>query len=121
MYRIRKFRAWDPKEERFVSMASNFDFDHSGQLYQISVNGREFIVTESTGLFDIDGKEIFEGDFVKCVKQKKSYTLMTGTYPVTFNKGALCWNNDNSFADIYRWNEVLIKGNIFENLELLKK
>ncbi|HEM3662618.1 TPA: hypothetical protein U1C76_000316 [Streptococcus suis] len=69
---IPKFRAWDIFHNKWVK---NFYITENGLIYNMEQLHRDLIgavpieqsgliVMQSTGLFDVNGKEIFEGDVV---------------------------------------------------------
>ena len=131
MNRLR-FRVWDKEEKKFVDYPVYFNLINSEIVtelwygYEIQVEeplqDSNYIVQESTGLFDKDGKEIFEGDIVSAmsegykaigvVKRRiDGYWLM---YPA--------WQNGQSWKLVVSEQgdtDVEIIGNKFEHPELL--
>lgn len=134
-------------EERGTRMTPNFRAYDSGSLsrmYQpdevMVGNGDIWIIDEdsaagewivnndihlmqSTGLFDRNGQEIFEGDIVRQVRTQPTTENKTITGGVTMLEGAWVIMNDCEHLASYLWsetdeNEVL--GNIYENQELLE-
>ena len=134
---IQRYRAWDKTHKKLglidaVMVDGLFQsvkiFDEDGDDWQESEN---FILMQSTGLFDKNGTEIFEGDiidttdyegglssvgnpFVKVERDKYGF-VVTGdfpTSPITLKE----FEAGRKFAGV----KVIIAGNIYENPELLE-
>lgn len=126
---IPKFRAWT--EEGKVMYYDVYPFKDDTLLLSYDeiafdeVPASDFILMQSTGLFDSNGKEIYEGDIVKykvdCntfteeVAYDKNYAgfgVMDADADIIFTFGAL-------FADI-DISSLEVIGNIYKNPELLE-
>ena len=118
------FKAWDTKREMFT----NFMIVDNMFKFMDKVTGawfrddeqKRFKLMQSTGLFDKNGKEIYEGDIVK------GYSV----YPETsifepFLMGEVHYTNRGTW-DSYSYilggfnEQVEIIGNIYENKELIE-
>lgn len=132
-----KFRAWDSVEKKFVEhffitdngLICNMEKPTSDFKLLIPVEKSELILMQSTGLFDKNGKEIFEGDVVKRYRRpffkakweyqietviKEKASLLLGR---EFGKNFGTIPFDSPFAE----SDLLeIIGNIYENKELLE-
>lgn len=135
--RVPKFRAWDVHEKKMFTDDQLIIWSgnvYANDNYELNVNNLkgwsidEKYLMQSTGLKDKNGKEIFEGDVVKC-------------YTVTENgdheyAGVVCfkdfafvivdekdtydplWNYKSGFVGIET--EIEIIGNIYQNPELVE-
>ncbi|WP_145433429.1 YopX family protein [Staphylococcus hominis] len=132
---INKFRAWDEKGREMCDVIS-LDWKH--EIIEIS-NGyaiwpRDFFeveIMQSTGLKDILGNDIYEGDIVKVLVEDDSPKIMSGKMyigVVAYNQGVF---DIRTFKDTYLGiipqvylSDVncafRVLGNIYENEELLE-
>jgi uncharacterized phage protein (TIGR01671 family) len=121
MNREIKFRAWD--DGRMVYM--------TGALASISrffrVIRKDSILLQFTGLKDKNGKEIYEGDVVKCVANNDFKWPANGVVEYlpssagfAINVGRQSLDNDNCYyAHFWSHIDFEVIGNIYENPELL--
>ena len=125
-----KFRAWDKRKEKF---RDDVYIDSDGNLYEFSkktgygtaisyLNDEYIDVTQYTGLVDINGKEIYEGDIVKNTTQQ---SYLGQTYEVTWNENWACYQlMDNGLTSNIPLSQDFMSyeviGNIYENPELIK-
>ena len=81
-------------------------------------NGEDVILMQSTGLFDKNGKEIFEGDVVKM--SKDVYSEPTYYEIVRHYGGAYRLDSKQHGCELWlRHTDCEVVGNIYENKELL--
>lgn len=126
------FRAWDEEHHKMLTSKRNGDthaisFDGTlcegytdGDMIQIDFN-KGFILMQSTGLADKNGKEIFEGDIVEFGCDSWTHSEV----------GSIVWDEceagfkidkDPEFPLLWgNLGDVEIIGNIYENPELLEK
>lgn len=119
---IPKFRAWDEDSQK---MNGNVEiYIAKDKTIEVRPKDDKTIVMQSTGLFDKNGNEIFEGDIVK-------YKIGWNTFieEVAYDKnfagfGVMDAYVDSIFsfgklADGIGLNSLEVIGNIYENKELL--
>lgn len=128
-----KFRAWYVLAEEMINEILMISFvrkeiigkfsDDSTSVplkFEDKRNGEDVVLMQSTGLFDINGKEVFVGDIVKCTRgclhevylEKEYGGTFIGGMPAVYLKG---------LSEGYAWTgyEEII-GNVYENPELLE-
>ena len=125
---ILKFRAWD-KKLQILGTVSNIDFDFEEvTFYTDDEEGLEICqpfedveIMQSTGLFDKNGKEIFEKDIVKYLGGEYSFigVVEISAFGI-FAKDKYDNYNFEDFADENtKKADVVVVGNIIEDKELL--
>ena len=132
---IPKFRAWD-KELQTMLDVSLIDFKKSalvGEHWKFGetnfMSFDDIKLMQSTGLFDKNGKEIFEGDIVKTTRFFGRADEIGGFYEyekeLVGNVKVLeaAWVIDTGSDAMHLWTEIEeneIAGNIYENPELVE-
>ena len=123
---IPRFRVWLPDTIQMLRVkALVFEKDRTrcicGYSFDFSLEDENATIMQSTGLFDINGKEVFVGDIVKCTRgclhevylEKEYGGTFIGGMPAIYLKG---------LREGYAWTEhEEIIGNIYENPELLEE
>ena len=146
MNRQLKFRVWSKILERFLSK-EEYCFDFDGKLIWVDITDPEkqvvqliavpeqnYIVQQSTGLTDKNGKEIYEGDIVRTTG-RGLYKILSDGQP-EYTHGIIkffcsAWKicqKDIGASDVGNYtccdgghdeDSLEVLGNIFENSELL--
>ena len=121
-----KFRAWD-KSQKYMAYQGNPDLE---TLSSFMFHFGEDIVLQSTGFFDKNENEIFEGDILS------DWNEVDGKQVQSFLQVFWCnsdgaWKLDSSFNQDKSRGDLLseelssfvyeISGNIYENPELLQR
>ncbi|EHG13809.1 hypothetical protein HMPREF9682_00799 [Streptococcus intermedius F0395] len=137
---ISKFRAWDPHEKKMVDdtelviWGGNIYQGNRQKIFERIVEGKKGLIgysiddkylMQSTGLFDKNGKEIFEGDVVQfedCYIESDFLYINKGI--VEWSQGRFTVTNRDSveMEDLLDGEllDVTIIGNIYENPELME-
>ena len=120
-----KFRAWDRKPKKmYYSETEQFDDMLGFRFKHFEDLDNSPIYMEYTGMKDINGKDIYEGDIVEFklyADGEKSRNICV----VTFENGEfyphpdVYWPSDEYYG--YEYSDFKVLGNIYENSELLKE
>ena len=121
---IPKYRAWDKETKTMNGMAEIYR--NRNQEIELRPRDENIILMQSTGIFDKNGKEIFEGDIIRynidVVDIKRHPTL--GFYTVLdgregfFGDGMSIDDFEEDAKEFSKTAEII--GNIYENPELLE-
>lgn len=126
---IPKYRAWY-KEWKEMGKVRRIRFDDDGNVTTVLFTGKdlgvnakidEFDLMQSTGLFDKNGKEIFERDIVD-YKGRKAVVKWHGSYAsFIYEFVDELQNRTTEWQPLYlSYYHFEIIGNIYENPELLE-
>ena len=129
---ITKFRAWD-KETQTMLDVSLIDFKKSvliGEHWEFGetnfINFDEIELMQSTGLFDKEGTEVFEGDII-AIEVEEIETPINAKIFQNNKIGVLMFhvfedNEDVPMVELLEDNSVAfaVIGNIYENPELCR-
>lgn len=128
---IPKFRAWDKTNKGIYLVDeiiwNNGKFDSIWNAITLYLRADEVELMQSTGLFDKNGKEIFEGDIITngtAIVDVKSHQTL-GFYTVVNGEERFFGSNtsikdfENDVEEFSSVTEII--GNIYENMELLEE
>lgn len=133
MNREIKFRGQNIKGEWHYGLLShNKDVDSDYEWFISNKAGKPFAfgaieksIGQFTGLYDKNGKEIYEGDIVKHFNHNeiiREIIFMKGSFGYWTGKEFISYASNYHFEwnDFYKSEKIEIIGNIYENPELLK-
>ncbi len=112
-----KFRAWDKETKTMNGMAEIYR--NRNQEIELHPRDENIILMQTTGLFDKNGKEIFEGDIVLVLDSPYTvfYDNERGSYRLKPHDDR--WNVDY-MSNFSHGGNFEVVGNIYENPELLE-
>jgi uncharacterized phage protein (TIGR01671 family) len=119
-----KFRVWLPDIDQMLRVkALVFEKDKTrcvcGYSFDFYLEDENATIMQSTGLFDKNGKEIFEGDIVKM--SKDVYSEPTYYEVVRHYGGAYRLESKQHGCKLWlRHTDCEVVGNVYENPELLE-
>ena len=124
-----KFRAWDKVQNKML-LPDNIEFIH-GKAYwaeasadeqdecsndgEVDGIGAMFELEQFTGLTDVNGKEIYEGDILEVTIDG---TVQADKYLVKNVWDPHVWTEESD--GYYAVSKMKVQGNVHENLELLE-
>ena len=109
-----KVRAWDKKNKRMLKPDAIW-LKHQ----EISIEGcfyNNVILMLFTGLTDINGKEIYEGDIISSFYDKWIVSFGNGSF---YLKAPLTSSYMDLSREIINWHDLEVIGNVWENPKLL--
>lgn len=125
-----KFRAWDKRREDF---RNDIFVDTNGNLYQFSkitgygqaityLDNEHIVLMQSTGLFDKNGTEIFEGNIVQYLDGEYSFVgVVENSVFGIYAKNKYDNYRFEDFADENtKEADIVVIGNIYEDKGLLE-
>lgn len=121
---IPRYRAWDKEFKEMVQVdALVFEEQIIKATYKngnvVKEDLKNYVLMQSTGLTDKNGKEIFEGDVVKMAKNV--YSEPTCYEVVRHRGGAYRLDSKQYGCELWlRHTDCEIAGNIYKNPELLE-
>ena len=125
MNREIKFRIWSLEAKE---MFEDFPLVREDKYLNDVLADENYIFMQFTGLLDKNGKEIYEGDILEMLslsERVKNLTFICAIdeFGVNFQANHPDRNNNRFGGNNLWWNsdDWIIKGNIYENPELLTK
>lgn len=135
-----KFRAWDKRSETylynvqdaydtlsgFVKYDDGEDAEYDEECFGGFLNDERYVVEQFTGLTDVNGKGVYEGDIIQPIML---YTDRNIGKPFEVKKGNYVYGkwiakdvSSKGFGvnDYYFSNEIKVSGNAYTNPKLLK-
>ena len=126
-----KFRAWDKKGKRFWTQKEMTEIGGFYYTHGVDPDPEEYALMQYTGLHDKNGKEIYEGDILELGEPKVLRSSLNDevTYMPIGGSGSLlkvyfengCFRTkEGVLEDILSWHNSFVKGNLYENPELIE-
>ncbi|HEL2085827.1 TPA: hypothetical protein TY878_001036 [Streptococcus suis] len=118
---IPKFRAWFGSEMYDKPVVYDGEFYLDWRDFEDGRTCNGAVLMQSTGLFDVNGKEVYIGDIVKCTRGCSHEVIFLKEYGGRYIGGMpAIYLSD--IREGYAWTEdEEIIGNIYENPELVEE
>lgn len=125
---IPKFRAWLKKDKEMIVVEeihfNNGELDFIGDAITWMCKNNDFVLMQSTGLTDKNGKEIFEGDILSIETDKENVKIEVSwdSKHALFAFESKKYNAKEALGELFEDNPYPFKiiGNVWENPELLE-
>jgi uncharacterized phage protein (TIGR01671 family) len=118
-----KFRAWDKKRKEMSVGELSFHYDNQVGIDHVYLDQirevEDYILMQYTGLKDINGKEIYEGDMVKTKWQSKAEMIWVEK-EAAYGLRTIDEEVKDEIMYGFKDQEMEVIGNIYENKDLLK-
>ncbi|HFI0056078.1 TPA: YopX family protein [Streptococcus suis] len=127
-----RFRAWNTFHNKWVKhfyitengLIYNMEQPHRDLIGAVPIEQSGLVLMQSTGLFDVNGKEIFEGDVVEFEDADDIENVYINQGVIEWCQGGFTVSNRTTVTldDLLDGDklEVTIVGNIYENPELVE-
>ena len=123
MSRELKFRIWDEEKKEMVGFIKIEDCQTLFRICNLNdQNSCKCKIVQFTGLYDIENKEIYEGDILEQRSKNGNCRLKVVNFE-SFECGCFCggnWFGMGFVIDEMQADKIKIIGNIYENPELLE-
>lgn len=115
------FRAYILKEKYMVDVEilhPEYILAYDGKTYSLNNvnNSKNYILMQSTGLTDKNGKKIFEGDIIQGEYEGKQFI-----FEVIWKKTGFCLRTGITTMSFANIENIEVIGNIYENEQLIKE
>lgn len=123
-----RFRAWLKKDKEMIDVEeihfNNGNLDFIGDAITWMCKNNDFVLMQSTGLMEKNGKEIFEGDILSIETDEENVRVEVSwdSKHALFVFESKKYNEKEALGELFEDNSYPFKiiGNIYENPELVE-